>query len=883
VRGSSIASGARVPSVVARPELFERLSGGVAAGVTLISAPAGSGKTVLLRSWIDAAGLVDRTAWVSVQRDEQDGQRFWLSVVERIRAVAGADAMLAPLAPAPQFDGRALVQRLITELAGLDGPVLLVVDDLHELRAAPPRDQLSELLARRPPQLRVVLATRHDPQLGLHRLRLAGQLTELRGADLRFTLAEARKLLEGAGVVLEDESLSKLHSRTEGWAAGLRLAALSLAGHPDPRRFVAEFSGSERTVADYLLAEVLARQPSDVRELLLRTSILDLVECSLADHLLGTIGAERILLELEDQSMFVVAVDPARTTFRYHHLLADLLRLELRRTYPQAVPQLHRAAAEWYVAHGTLLEAVRHAARSEAWDYVGRLLAEHGLTLSLDGQGAAVDGVLAALPADVRREPELAAFVAYRELSAHSLETAASYIALAERHREDVPLDRRAPFGLNLAVARLALARRRGDDEAVLAQVRVLLEPAASSVDGVLLGDDARAEALMNLGILELWARRPDDAERDLEHALELARRAGRPYLEIGCLSHMALLPSRPLTRQRPVAAEAVAIAERHGWENEPIACMALATMAAVDVAQGRIAEAGGWLDRAERALHTEVEPATALFLFLVRGMQRLGEGQFDEAAGVFAAAERTQASLVTMHVNTALVRNFLVQTQLRMGQRQAARATLARVGQEQRDWGETRCAAAAVHLADEDASSAIEVLAPVVTGEASVIRVFTLVQALLLDALARERLGQAAAAEADVERALELSEADAVVIPFLVTPVQDLLGRHPRHRTAHAALLADIRGMLAGSPSARLGEPAALAEPLSQSELRVLRFLPSNLSAPDIAGELFVSTSTVKTHMRHVYEKLGVHRRTEAVERARELGLLAATTRGRG
>jgi LuxR family maltose regulon positive regulatory protein len=882
VRGSSIASGAHLPSVVARPELFERLSAGFAAGVTLISAPAGSGKTVLLRSWIDAADLADQTAWVSVERDEQDSQRFWLSVVERLRAVAGADAVLAPLAPAPQFDGDALVQRLIAEIAGLDRPVLLVVDDLHELRATPPRDQLSELISRRPSQLRVVLATRHDPQLGLHRLRLAGQLTELRDADLRFTLAATRELLQPAGVVLDDESLSRLHSRTEGWAAGLRLAALSLAGHPDPRRFVAEFSGSERTVADYLLSEVLARQPSDVRALLLRTSILDHVTGSLADHLLGTSGSERILLRLEDENAFVVAIDAPRTTFRYHHLLADLLRLELRRTSPEDVPQLHLAAAEWYVAHGDVLEAVRHAERAEAWDYAGRILAEHGLTLSLDGKGAAVDHLLAALPADARREPELAAFMAYQELSAHSLETAASYIALAEQRRQDVPPDRRARFELNLAVARLALARRRGDDESVLAEVGALLEPAASAFDGVLLGDDARAKALMNLGILELWARRPDDAERDLEHALELARRAGRPYLEIGCLSHMALLPTRPLTRQRPVTAEAVAIAERHGWETEPIACMALATMAAVDVAQGRIAEGGEWLDRAERALRPEVEPATALFLFLVRGIQRLCEGQLDEAANAFEAAERTQASLVTVHVNTALVRNLLVQTQLRMGRRDAARATLVRVGQEQRDWGETRCAAAAIHLADEDAASAIEVLAPVLSGEASVIRAFTLVQALLLDALAREQLGQRTAADADVERALDVTEADAVVFPFLVTPVQDLLDRHPRHLTAHATLLSDIRGMFAGSAPARIGELAALTEPLSESELRVLRYLPSNLSAPDIANELFVSTSTVKTHMRHVYEKLGVHRRTDAVERARELGLLAGATRGR-
>jgi LuxR family transcriptional regulator, maltose regulon positive regulatory protein len=878
VRGSSIASGTHAPSVIARPELFERLSAGFAGGVTLVSAPPGSGKTVLLRSWIDEAKLADRAAWVSVRPDEQDPQHFWLAALDRLRAAVGSDAVLAPFAPSPQFDGSGLVQRLIAQLAGLDRPILLVIDDLHELGAGSARDQVAELIAGRPEQLRVVLATRHDPQLGLHRLRLTGQLTEIREADLRFSLAEARDVLEAVHVRLDDDSLSKLHRRTEGWAVGLRLAALSLAGHPDPRRFVAQFSGSERTVAEYLLEEVLARQPADVRQLLLGTSILDHVTGPLADHLLGTIGSERLLLALEEDSMFVVAIDAARTTFRYHQLLADLLRLELRRTTPEAVHALHLAAAEWYARHADVLEAVRHAERAEAWAYAADLLTENGFALSLDGQGAAVDSLLAALPADTRRQPDLAAFMAYQELSSHSLDRAASYIALAERHAENVPAERRAHFGLNLALARLALARRRGDDASVLAEVRTLLEPAARTFDGTLLGDDARAAAFMNLGIVELWSRRPDEAERDLEHALELARRAGRPYLEIGCLSHIALLPTRPLTGQRPVTAEAVAIAERHGWETEPIACMALATMAAVEVAQGRFGEGGEWLDRAERALRTEVEPATALFLFLVRGIQRLGQGQLEEAAGVFAAAERTQASLVTMHVNTALVRNFLVQTQLRMGQREAARATLARVGQEQLDWGETRCAAAAIHLADEDASSAIEVLAPVLSGEASVIRAFTLVQALLLDALARDRLGQGPAVEADIERALDLTETDAVVFPFVTTPVHDLLERHPRHRTAHATLLTDIRGMFAGSPPARLGGLAALPEPLSESELRVLRYLPSNLTAPDIAGELFVSTSTVKTHMRHVYEKLGVHRRTEAVERARELGLLGAS-----
>ncbi|MDP9482886.1 MAG: AAA family ATPase, partial [Chloroflexota bacterium] len=223
MRGS-ITTGAHVSAVVARPELFERLSAGFATGVTLVSASPGSGKTVLVRSWIEAAGLADRTAWVSVQRDEQDSQRFWLSVVDQLRAVGGPGELLAPLAPAPQFDGQALVQRLVAELAGLDQPVLLVIDDLHELRAAPAVDQLAELIARRPAQLRVILATRHDPQLGLHRLRLAGQLTEIREADLQLNLAETHKLLEAAGVRLDDASLSQLHDRTEGWVAGLRLA-----------------------------------------------------------------------------------------------------------------------------------------------------------------------------------------------------------------------------------------------------------------------------------------------------------------------------------------------------------------------------------------------------------------------------------------------------------------------------------------------------------------------------------------------------------------------------------------------------------------------------------------------------------------------------------
>ncbi len=291
--------------LVPRPGLFERL--GASARVTVLSAPPGSGKTVLLRSWIGEPGLADRAAWVPVGRGEQDPQRFWLSVLGALRSTVAGSGLVRELTPAPDLDGWAVVERLLKDLAPLADRLWLVIDDVHELRSADALAQLELLVMRAPPELRFVLATRHDLRLGLHRLRLEGEL------------------LAAAGVALPEPALAMLHERAEGWAAGLRLAALSLADHEDPERFAAEFSGSERTVAEYLLAEVLERQPDEVRLLLLRTSVLERVSGPLADVLTGGSGGERMLQQLEEANAFVVSLDAARSWFRYHHLFADLL------------------------------------------------------------------------------------------------------------------------------------------------------------------------------------------------------------------------------------------------------------------------------------------------------------------------------------------------------------------------------------------------------------------------------------------------------------------------------------------------------------------------------------------------------------------------------
>ena len=311
--------------------------------------------------------------------------------------------------------------------------------------------------------------------------------------------------MDSSGVTLSDAALALLHERTEGWAAGLRLAAISLASHPDPERFVAEFCGSERTVAGYLLAEVLERQPPEVRELLLRTSILERVSGPLADALTGGKGSEAILQRLEDANAFVTALDVGRTWFRYHHLLSDLLQLELRRASPALVASLHRAAAQWLDEHGHVVEAIRHAQSAADWAHAARLLADNYVDLVFDGRKATLRALLTAFPADASQaDAELALAFATARLYDGLLDEVPAYLAVAERLAATVPGDRRRLFDLRLTSARLWLACQRGDLDAARQAMRSLQAQAADM--GGRRADDHRASALMNVGIAELWS-----------------------------------------------------------------------------------------------------------------------------------------------------------------------------------------------------------------------------------------------------------------------------------------------------------------------------------------------------------------------------------------
>ncbi len=720
------------PRLIDRGDLVAALDRAAARKVTVISAPAGSGKTSLLRAWAGRPGQPRRLALVQVQRDQQDAQQFWLALLDAVGHATGADSGAEPPPGTPDFNAPAMAGRVLSELADARSGVTLVIDDLHELTSPEALAQLTRLLTNLPPQVHAILTTRHDVRLGLHELRLAGELAEIRAADLRFSERETRELLDASGIMLSEAGLALLHQRTEGWAAGLRLAAISLAGHPDPERFVTEFSGTERTVAEYLLAEMLERQPPDVQDLLLRTCLLDRVNGELADLLTGRPGSERILLDLEDANAFVVS-----------------------------------------------------------------------------------------------------------------------------------------------------LATRRGDLAGVIEQVKFLASPVTGQSDeDIALGNDLRAVALMNLGVAKAWTLGGlPDAERHLREGAVLARRIGRPYLEVACLARLgfaSLVLHSFATIQRRCR-EAIALAERYGWGMEPVIAPALIMLAGTMVWTGEFDEAERWLRRTAPALQTDTGPDLRLHVHMASGLLQAGRGRHHEALREFSAAQRLRSQMEGSHAWASQMTGWLLATLARAGMTVRARALLAALDDERASSGEVGNARAGNCLAEGDPAGALAAVADVVDGTAPVVGYVTVVEALLLAGLAHRELGDRRAASQAAERALALAESDRLVLPFAMTGSAGLLEALPRHQTAHAALLADILDVLRGSsPAARRQSSSPPAEELSPGELRVLRYLPTNLSRPEIAGELSVSPNTVNAHIRSIYAKLGVRDRSSAVQRARELRLLA-------
>jgi LuxR family maltose regulon positive regulatory protein len=844
---------------VPRERLVRWLDDATTRPVTVVTGPAGSGKTVLLRTW--ATGASTPVAWVGVDRHMRDAQAFWSTVVASLAATLPSARFSRPT-PTPDFDGTTAVARLVTELAAVEGPVVLVVDDVHELSSAELISQLETLIELLPAGLHLLLAGRAEPALSLHRRRLAGDLSELPAVDLHFTLDETQQLLSGVGGTLSCTALRTLHERTEGWAAGLRLAAILLAGAPDPEIFVSTFSGSERTVADYLIAEVLDRQPSPVRALLLRTSILDSVSGPLADLLTGGSGGEAMLRSLEQAGTFVVAAESSRSWFRYHRLFADLLMLELQRTEPEVV-----------------LEAISHARSAGEVSLAIEVLSRHYFGLVLDGREGTAHEALASIPFDpASAEPQLAVLLAHDELWHGSLEAAGQFVVLAGRGQ--VPQDNRHRFDVMLAVARLSLARRRGDFASVRDLIRSPEQASGHQSWGdVALDRDLHMVALLNLGIVEAWSGHHDAGALHLEQVADLARRSSRRYVEIAAAANRGVtLSGQSFFRAEAACRAAMSLAAGEGWAGEAVVAPALVVLASSLMQTGRFEEAQRTLDDASRVVNAAVDPAVAYLLHAVQGGLHLVHHDAERARSSYDQAQLLTTLLVNAPPLALHIRCMILHAHLALGRKDAVLDALRGMDDADRDSGEARTVAAEAALRAGDPVGALSVVAQILDGSAPVHHVSMVIRASLVAALASDALQDRAAVEMAIERALDLAEPDGLMLPFFLIDTGRLLTDHPRHRTAHPTFLAQLLDQVAGV--APLPRQVASVPALSESELHVLRYLPSHLGAPEIASEMFLSVHTIKTHMRHIYAKLDVHNRADAVRQARDLGLLSPRRR---
>jgi LuxR family maltose regulon positive regulatory protein len=861
-----------------RRELLDRLT---TARVTQLLAPAGSGKSSLVRSWIDVHALADRVAWVTVPRDTRDAEQFWNRVVDALRATrVGARRIRASGA----YDRDHGPTRLIEDLSQANEGTWLVIDDLHELRSDRALCLLEELLLNAPATLQFVLISRLDVPVGLHRIRLAGELADLRWSDLRFTFADSRALFEAAGLRLSDGAVESLQRRTDGWAAGLRLAALALARHPEPEWFAAEFSGNEHSVHQYVLAEVLEPQSADVKRFLLHTCLLSRVNGALGDLLTGDSRGEAMLAELEANGL-ATALDEQRTWFRYHPLLVEVLRVELRRSSAAELMRLHAVAAGWYALHDHPIEAIRHAQAAQDRVHAARLISDHALLLEMRGEHATVRELLAQFPAAAFQvDAELAMLKAFDETRRGSVHEAARCIALAAQHLVSVPADRRVNAEVRLTAVRLEHARHCGDLPMMFDQARKLLVradgPDAAKVAGM---EELRAFALIGLGIARSWTE-PGASDGCFEEGVRIARRREVAHLEVLALAHWSMTaslrsPSVAVDRSR----NAIALARQHGWSETAVVAPAYLALGLVSVWRGAMDDADRWLGTATRALAGESEPALDCLFHFARGTLELARGDNRQAMTAHRAATQHAERLLSTHPLSEIVRAELLHASLRFGDSERVVSAMSTMNAAERERPALHLVLGSLQLVQGEPASASRALAKVHDERDRPLPVVSSIRALLLEAIAREALRDRSQSERCLEHALDLAETEGVLWPFLVErEVRGLLERHVQRRTAHAHLVRQVLDTLGGSrPRSRAFEAQPrLVEPLSASELRVLRHLPTNLSAPEIGRELFVSVNTVKTHMRHIYAKLGAHGRTEAVEAARGLGLLAPSTK---
>ena len=883
------------PNAVPRPRLLALLRGALTARLTLLSAPAGFDKTTLLSEWL--AAEQQPAAWLSLDPAENDPARFLTYLVGSLRAVAPDAVGPAQALLAAQSTPEALLTALVNGLSAHAGDLVVILDDYHTIASPAVHAAATFLLDSLPRRIHLVVATRADPPLPLARLRSRGQLVEIRGEALRFTLEEASAFLDQTmGLRLSAEDVAALEARTEGWIAGLQLAALSLQGRKDVEAFLRAFAGTNRYILDFLVEEVLSREPEATQSFLLRTSVLGRLSGPLCDALTGRDDGQAMLEGLERANLFVVSLDDERHWYRYHHLFADLLAARLRETLPREWVSLHVRAATWYDAHGLADEAVRHALAAKDYPLAGRLVMKYWLPLGHSGQTTTVLRWMEALPAeDTRGHPLLGlayAWLLWLTGQMGEVETwlDAAEQALALRRGEDHPHVALVPGAA--AALRANVARHRGEIPRAVRlaeQARLFAEQARGigPAESALL----RSHAYGALGHAYRESGQTVQALAALGEGKPLARTGGNTLsVTIGAFYVARLQQSLGRLREAErTCRRALSAAEAEGYAGLPAAGMLHLALAEVLRERNELAESQAQLEPAARLIRQGgyVEGLRNLGIILARLRQAGGDRE-----GALAALDEAEAAVrrSEMPLGIAEVLAYRARVHLALGDLAAAERWADEARQRPgQDRGYTRevedLTYARLLLAKGQSRAAVEHLDHCLDWVEAGGRLGSAVEVLALRALAKQGLGQGEEALADLGRALALAAPEGYARVFLDEgpALLDLLRRGRERGPWRSGPLAEYAGvLLALVPAAearRAERPAGaapgLVEPLSERELEVLRLIAAGLSNQEIAERAVITLNTVKKHTSNIFAKLGVASRTQALARARELGLL--------
>jgi LuxR family maltose regulon positive regulatory protein len=865
------------PTLVVRRRLMARLDEGAQGEVTLLIAGPGCGKTLLVAAWADTGRLPGPPAWLSLDGYDNNPAAFWSYVLAALRSTGAIpdDNPLASMSAGPRIDG-AFVRRIAGAVAGLPRPIVLILDDLHEIDNSEVLESLALLLRYPVPQLRLVITTRADRVVSLHRPRIRQQLVEIQAAELNFTIDEAAELLARHHLELTAAEVGILLDRTEGWSAGLRLAAMFL-NERGTKEGLEEFTGTERTVAEYLASEVLARQPPDVRRFLLLTSVPDRVCGDLANTLTGDTDGDRILERLASENALVIRLGFRLPWFRYHGLLIGFLRQQLQLEMPELVRDLHLKAAHWFTGKGVALYSVNHAVAAQDWPLVGRLMTVAAAARIVSADHRPLMDLLARVPVDqLSATPGLelcAALLAYdrKDYDAIPVSVARARALLV---RESADLHR--PTEVVARALDVAVARVRGDMAAVveattdaldlLSQVSPAQFPSAA---------EYRAIALNNAGVGLFWMGHFGPAETRLRSGMAMAEALGVELTQLNAISHLALLKAEQggLRDAYRHARSGLELAAKRGWRSVLQVVPAFVALALTNLEWNDLGEAEVAFTEGLAAQRADPEPVQYFALRMAEVRILLARREVDAARLVAMQIVPEISAFRAPPVLTRWLAVTEAQIELSAGNpEEVIRRIGSSANPETTDVRMWNCVAQAHFLLDE-----LEMAEAVLSSlHRSAPDVVSAVETWLLTALVEDSLRQNNRSVDAFARAVALAEPEGIHRPFASNDrfrIQALLERHQWLARRKSPFVAELLADLTSEPS--VSAPVMVMESLTDRELDVLRYLPTMLTNQEMAAQMYVSVNTVKAHLRSLYRKFGVTRRREAVDRARELGLL--------